>query len=131
MEITACDLSNFGNRMRLRHPSMIHRTECSNAVRTVLKSKRAIQVNIRIMRTFTRLRQMFASHEDLRQKVADMESEYDEQFRVVLEAIKQLLKEDEKPEQKTGFEFFPCSLQRCRLTNQNDYCHGVYPILYK
>jgi hypothetical protein len=38
-----------------------------------------------------------SSHEDLRQKVEDMESRYYEQFRVVFEAIKQLIKEDEKP----------------------------------
>jgi len=69
---------------------------------TVLNSKRTILVNIQIMRTFTRLRQMLASHKDLRQKVADMDSKYDEQFRVVFEAIKQLLKEAEKPKQKIG-----------------------------
>ena len=68
-----------------------------------IKSDRAIQVNIEIMRTITRLRQMFASHEDLRQKVEDMESRYDEQFRVVFEAIKQLIKEDEKLKRKIGF----------------------------
>jgi len=70
---------------------------------TVLNSKRTIPVNIQILRTFTRLRQMLASHKDLRQKVADMDSKVDEQFRVVFEAIKQLLKEAEKPKQKIGF----------------------------
>jgi len=54
---------------------------------TVLNSKRTIPVNIQILRTFTRLRQMLASHKDLRQKVADMDSKVDEQFRVVFEAI--------------------------------------------
>ena len=70
---------------------------------SVLNSKRAIQANIQIMRTFTRLRQMLASHEDLRQKVEDMESKYDEQFRVIFEAIKNLLSEGEKPKRKIGF----------------------------
>ena len=70
---------------------------------SVLNSERAVQVNIQIMRTFTRLRQMLASHEDLRQKVEDMESRYDEQFQVVFEAIKQLISEEEKPKQKIGF----------------------------
>jgi hypothetical protein len=70
---------------------------------TVLNSKRAIQVNIQIMRAFTKLRQMLASHEDLRQKVEDMESKYDEQFRVVFEALRQLLATEKKPERKIGF----------------------------
>ncbi len=70
---------------------------------SVLNSNRAIQANIQIMRTFTRLRQMLASHEDLRQKVEDMESKYDEQFRVIFEAIKNLLSEGEKPKRKIGF----------------------------
>ena len=70
---------------------------------SVLNSERAVQVNIQIMRTFTRLRQMLTSHEDLRQKVEDMESRYDEQFQVVFEAIKQLISEEEKPKQKIGF----------------------------
>ncbi len=55
------------------------------------------------MRVFTRLRKMLANHEDLRQKIEGMEAKYDEQFKIVFEAIKQLLKEDEKPKKKIGF----------------------------
>ena len=70
---------------------------------SVLNSKRAIQVNIQIMRAFTQLRQMLATHADLKTKIEDMESKYDEQFQVVFEAIRQLLEEDEKPKRKIGF----------------------------
>ena len=70
---------------------------------TVLNSERAIQVNIQIMRVFTKLRKMLASHEDLRRKIEEMESKYDEQFQVVFEAIRQLLKEENKPKRKIGF----------------------------
>jgi len=70
---------------------------------TVLNSKLAIQVNIQIMRAFTKLRQMLATHEDLRRKIEEMESKYDEQFQVVFEAIRQLLATEEKPERKIGF----------------------------
>ncbi|WP_045218581.1 ORF6N domain-containing protein [Desulfonatronum thioautotrophicum] len=70
---------------------------------SVLNSKRAIQVNIQIMRAFTRLRQMLATHEDLRRKIEDMESKYDEQFRVVFEALRQLLAVEEKAERRIGF----------------------------
>ena len=70
---------------------------------TVLNSKRAIQVNIQIIRTFTRLRQMMTGHEELKNKIEEMEEKYDEQFRIVFEAIKQLLKEDDQPKRKIGF----------------------------
>ena len=70
---------------------------------TVLNSERAIQVNIQIMRVFTQLRKMLSSHEDLRRKIEEMESKYDEQFRVVFEAIRQLLKEENHPKRKIGF----------------------------
>lgn len=70
---------------------------------TVLNSKRAIQVNIQIMRAFTQLRQMLLTHKDLKKKIESMEKKYDQQFQIVFEAIKQLLEEDEKPKKKIGF----------------------------
>jgi CHASE3 domain sensor protein len=65
--------------------------------------KRAILVNIQIMRIFTRLRQMLAGHEELKNKIEKMEEKYDEQFQIVFQAIKQMLSEEEKPKQKIGF----------------------------
>jgi hypothetical protein len=70
---------------------------------SVLRSKRAIQVNIQIMRTFTHLRNMLASHEGLKSKIEAMEEKYDGQFRIVFEAITQLIEEDEKPKKKIGY----------------------------
>ena len=70
---------------------------------SVLNSKRAIQVNIQIMRIFSQFRQMLAGHAELKKKIDAMEEKYDEQFRIVFEAIKQLLQEDEKPKRKIGF----------------------------
>jgi phage regulator Rha-like protein len=58
---------------------------------SVLRSRRAIQVNIAIMDTFVRLRQMLASHEDLARKLATLEKKYDAQFKVVFDAIRQLM----------------------------------------
>jgi hypothetical protein len=46
---------------------------------------------------------MYISHEDLKQKIIAMERKYDKQFQIVFEAIKQLLEEDEKPQQKIGY----------------------------
>ena len=70
---------------------------------SVLKSDRAIQVNIEIMRTFSKLRSMLEGHKELQKKIEAMEEKYDRQFRVVFQAIKQMLKEEEKPKQKIGF----------------------------
>jgi hypothetical protein len=58
---------------------------------SVLRSKRAIQVNVDIMRAFVRLRQLIASHADLAQKLAELEEKYDAQFKVVFEAIRQMM----------------------------------------
>ena len=70
---------------------------------SVLNSERAIQVNIQIMRAFNQLRKMMATHEDLKHKIEEMEKRYDEQFRIVFEAISQLLEVDEKPKKKIGY----------------------------
>jgi len=58
---------------------------------SVLNSERAIQVNIQIMRTFTKLREMISTHKDLREKIEQMEKKYDSQFKIVFDALKGLL----------------------------------------
>lgn len=70
---------------------------------SVLRSSRAIQVNISIMRTFTKIRSLLLSHEDLIRRLNKLESEYDENFRVVFKAISNLLNTPEKPRKKIGF----------------------------
>lgn len=70
---------------------------------SVLNSKKAIHVNIQIMRTFTKLREIIMSHKDLQRKIEDMEKRYDYQFKVVFDAIKELLRPVEKPKGKIGF----------------------------
>ncbi|MBU0481182.1 MAG: ORF6N domain-containing protein [Proteobacteria bacterium] len=70
---------------------------------SVLRSERAIQVNIEIMRAFTKLREMLAGHKELKKKLEEMESKYDKQFGIVFEAIRQLLEADSKPKRKIGF----------------------------
>ena len=57
----------------------------------VLNSKRAILVNVAIMRTFVKLRKMIASHKDLAQKLLQIEKKYDHQFKIVFDAIRQLM----------------------------------------
>jgi hypothetical protein len=70
---------------------------------TVLNSERAIQVNIEIMRAFVRLRQMLTSNAQLARKVADLEKKYDAQFKVVFDAIRQLMTPPESKKRKIGF----------------------------
>ena len=72
---------------------------------SVLNSDRAIEVNIAIMRAFVRLREMLASHKDLKRKLAALEKKYDDQFKIVFEAIAELMTPpDETPKRKIGFE---------------------------
>ncbi|MFH1263648.1 MAG: ORF6N domain-containing protein [Pseudomonadota bacterium] len=70
---------------------------------SVLRSPTAAQVNIEIMRTFVRLRQLLASNADLAAKLTALEKKYDSQFRVVFEAIRGLMAPLEKPLRKIGF----------------------------
>lgn len=70
---------------------------------SVLRSKRAVQVNIEIMRAFVRLRRMLASNKDLARKLANLEKKYDAQFKVVFDAIRQLMAEPEAHRKQIGF----------------------------
>ena len=70
---------------------------------SILNSDRAIQVNIEIMRTFTRLRNLLLTNKELAEKLKELEKKYDEQFKVVFEALHQLLTPPEKPKHPFGF----------------------------
>ena len=72
---------------------------------SVLSSQRAIQVSIQIVRTFTRLRLLLSSHAGLSQKVQELEKKYDAKFKVVFEAIRQLMEPKEPPkDHQIGFQ---------------------------
>ncbi|OGW22591.1 MAG: DNA-binding protein [Nitrospirae bacterium GWA2_46_11] len=71
---------------------------------SVLNSKRAIHVNIQIMRTFTRIREMLISNTELARKIEALEKKYDSQFKVVFDAIRQLMTPPETKKKKIGFE---------------------------
>ena len=72
---------------------------------SVLRSPRAIEVNIAIMRTFAQLRRLMDSNRDLAQRIEALEKKYDEQFSVVFEAIKKLVARDvaTPPQRRIGF----------------------------
>jgi len=69
----------------------------------VLHSKRAIQVNIQIMRAFIQLKRMLLTNAGLRRKIEEMERKYDKQFAIVFTAIKQLLDSPKEKRKITGF----------------------------
>ena len=70
---------------------------------SVIRSKRAVQVNIEIMRAFVRLRRIIASHAELARKVDALERKYDAQFKVVFDAIRELMTPPEPKRRRIGF----------------------------
>ena len=70
---------------------------------SVLRSPRAVQVNIAVMRAFVRLREMLLTNADLAGKLAALERKYDTQFKAVFDAIRQLMSPLEKPKRRIGF----------------------------
>jgi hypothetical protein len=71
---------------------------------SVLHSERAIQVNIAIMRAFVQLREMIASNKGLARRLNELEKRYDGQFRVVFEAIRELMAEPPSRSRRIGFK---------------------------
>jgi hypothetical protein len=71
---------------------------------SVLRSPRAVQVNIEIMRAFVRLRAMLETHADLAAKLDALEAKYDAQFRAIFQAIRELMAPPEKIRRRIGYE---------------------------
>ncbi len=71
---------------------------------SVLRSKPAVQVNIEIMRAFVRIRQMLSAHKNFERRFEALEERYYEQFKIVFDAIRALMSEEEKPRKTIGFE---------------------------
>ena len=70
---------------------------------SILRSKRAVRVNIEIMRAFVRLRYLLASNKDLARKLGELEKKYDSQFKVVFDAIHQLMAPPPSVNRRIGF----------------------------
>jgi len=93
-------ISSWGGR---RTPPYAFTEQGVAMLSSVLHSKRAVQVNIQIMRTFVGLRRMLAGNRALARKLAEMEKRYDGHFKIVFEAIRQLMAVPEKPKRRIGF----------------------------
>ena len=70
----------------------------------VLRSERAIHVNIGIMRAFVKLRRLIASYPGLARRLDELESKYDAQFKEVFAAIRSLMADPEEPPRRIGFK---------------------------
>ena len=71
---------------------------------SVLNSERAIQVNVAIIKAFIHLRDLLTHHRKLAEKLRQLEKKYDAQFRVIFDAIRRLMAEEEKPKNPIGFQ---------------------------
>ena len=94
--------SSFGHG-GLRHEILAFTEQGVAMLSSVLRSQRAIAVNIQIMRTFTKLRNLLRDNEEIRLKVEQLERHYDEQFCIVFDAIKRLFDDQEMSDSLIGF----------------------------
>jgi hypothetical protein len=95
--------SNSADKMGLRYSPFAFTEPGVAMLSSVLNSKRAVQVNIQIIRTFIKLREMLLTHAELKHKIETMEGKYDQRFKIVFDAIRQLLTPPEKPRRRIGF----------------------------
>lgn len=96
----------FGTLKRGRHSTYLPLVFTEQGVAmlsSVLHGERAIRVNVEIMRVFVRLRELLATHKDLARKLEELERKYDGQFRVVFDAIRQLVSPPEPSRKPIGF----------------------------
>lgn len=100
-------ISNPAARMALRRPPYAFTEQGVAMLSSVLRSDRAVKVNIAIMRAFARLRELLALHKDLARQIEALgrkDAEHDARFRVVFEAIHELAAEIPKPRRGVGFK---------------------------
>jgi hypothetical protein len=89
--------SNPAAKMGLRKSPLVFTEHGVAMLSSVLQSDRAVQVNIAIVRTFARLRQILATHKELGERLATMEKKYDQQFKMVFDILEQLMEPPPEP----------------------------------
>ncbi len=93
----------FGNTLKFSKNVMVFTEHGVAMLSSVLKSPIAVQVNIQIMRTFAKIREIMTQHKDLAQRLNALENKYDAEFKGVFDAIRQLMVPPEKKNQRIGF----------------------------
>ena len=110
-ELTKEELKNWRSqfvtsnsiKMGLRHLPMAFTEQGVAMLSSVLKSDRAVEVNIQIMRIFVKLRQLLLDNEELRKELEEVKQITDERFQIVFETLDQLLHIENNPKKKIGF----------------------------
>jgi len=110
-EMTKMELTNWrsqfvtskSDKMGLRYKPMAFTEQGVAMLSSVLRSNRAIHVNIQIMRTFTKLREALLDNKDLRKELEELKQLSEERFRIVFETLDQLLTIESKPKKKIGY----------------------------
>ena len=100
--VTSSDYSK-SDTLKFSKSVMVFTEQGVAMLSSVLNSERAVQVNIAIMRAFVKLREMIASHKDLAKRLDTLEKKYDSQFKVVFDAIRQMMKPPNKPRRRIGY----------------------------
>jgi hypothetical protein len=101
-------------KMGLRRRPLVFTEQGVAMLSSVLGSERAIDINIAIMRAFVRLRELMATHKELARKIEELEKKYDTQFRVVFEAIRELMESPAVPPKRHFGFSAPSSTRRSR-----------------
>ncbi len=91
------------NRGGTRYTPMVFTEQGVAMLSSVLKSEKAVQVNIQIIRTFTQLRELLATNTQMKKKIEEMEAKYDKKLKHVFDLLKRLIIQEEKPKQPIGF----------------------------
>ena len=97
-------ISNPSNKMGLRKRPYAFTEQGIAMLSSVLRSERAVAVNIEIIRTFVRLRQILASHEQLAKKLETLEKKYNKRFKIIFDVIRQMMIPPEPKHKPIGFE---------------------------
>ena len=89
--------STYGGR---RYRPLVFTEQGISMLSTILRSKQAVHVNIEIMRTFVKLREFISSNRELAKKLIELEQRYDQQFKVVFDAIREIMLPKELPKKR-------------------------------
>lgn len=96
-------VTSKADRKGLRYAPMAFTEQGVAMLSSVLKSPRAAEVNIQIMRAFVRLREIISTNAELQRKLDELERKYDKQFKLVFDAIRQLMIPPPSPRKQIGF----------------------------
>jgi hypothetical protein len=96
-------VTSKSDKIGLRYKPMAFTEQGVAMLSSILRSKRAIQANIQIMRTFTKLREALLDNKDLRNELEELKQITEERFRIVFETLDQLLTVESKPKKKIGY----------------------------